>query len=279
MALTAAIIGGGLAIAGAATAAKGARTKGVDPRLAPYQYGGSSAAAGGYRDQYGKEVGLAQTLGNAPLGTYGELQATGQQAQQQGSGVLTQAFAPGGFGGEGGADVSSFDPQGVARMQAQAATSEAARRTNAIGRTGGALGLRAALGANANAGVQTATQAAVAGAQGEQARAGLELQRQQQVNATRIGLAGLGLQEQGLGAGIQQNAAGAVTNLGLAREGMYNTQLAGFEDRQLQAQIAHEQARQQAALDKRRLLVGLGAGLIGAGGTVASSGMSGGGGK
>jgi hypothetical protein len=272
MALTAALVGGGLAAAGSGIAAKGLTVSGTAPRMGPYNYGGSAGAAQQYRDEYGNLIGGAQTLGDAALPTYGQLQASGQQAQQQGAGVLTQAFSAGGFGTQGGADLSSYDPAAVARAQSAATVAEAARRTNAIARTGGALGLREALNANANAGNQAAQQAAVTAAQGEQTKAGLVLQNQQSINATRMGLAGLGLQQQGFGAGVQADAAGATTQLGLTREGIYNQQQSTMEQAQLQAQIAAEQARQQNRVDKRRLLVGLGAGLVGAGGSVMASG-------
>lgn len=149
-----------------------------------------------------------------------------------------------------------------------AALAQSARVTNAMGRTGGALGLRQALAAQESAGVQAANNAAVTGTQAQ-------LQNQQLINSTRFGLAGLGQQQQGLGAALQQNAAGAITDMGLTREQLYNQQLAGMESQQLQSQVAYEQARQQSKLDKRRLIVGLGAGLLGAGGNIMASGMGG----
>lgn len=278
MPLTAAIVGGTLVAAGAATAAKGAATKGVDPRLGTYNYGGSDYAASGYRQNYGNQVGLAQALGSAPLATYGQLQQSGATAQQQGLGTLTQALAPGGFGTEGGVDLSGVDPGAAAEAQSRATLAQAALRTNALGRTGGALGLRAAINANAGAGAQAAQQAAVTRAQAEQQMVQAQLQNQGLINQTRFGLAGLGQQQQGFGAGLQMEASNNVANIGLQREQLYNQQLSDFETRQMEAQIAGEQARQQSKLDKRRLIVGLGAGLIGSGASVMASGGGGGGG-
>jgi hypothetical protein len=175
--------------------------------------------------------------------------------------------------------LANYDPGMVARAQAQAALQQQARATLGSGFAGGAVGLRNAVNANAEATVNAAPAiaAAAGGAANDQALA----QSQQQVARAQLDqqYAGRVLQGQQVGlnarlagAGLQADAQRYTGDVNQNREQLYTGQSQDTNSQQFQGDQQAEARRQAAALEKQKSLFQLGGNLIGGAGRVAGAG-------
>lgn len=161
--------------------------------------------------------------------------------------------------------LANYDPGMVARAQAQAALQQQARASLGAGFAGGALGLRNAVNANAEATVNAAPAiaAAAGGAANDQALA----QSQQQLARSQLDqqYAGRVLQGQQLGlsarlagTGLQLDAQRYAGDVGQNREQLYTGQLQDTNSQQFQGDQDAEARRQAAALQKQDRLFRMG---------------------
>lgn len=182
--------------------------------------------------------------------------------------------------------LNSYRPGEMAALQARQAQEQAANANLGAARSGGALGLRNALTANAASGVEVAQGAALLRSQEEQQL--LQL-RAQQANADReaqMAIRDQVLRQQQAGAGIAQagnaqalQASGMTGQLGLTNQGQYLDQSQAVEDRQFMANMDYEQRRQSDQQRKSQNLWGLAGNLVGVSGSAFGAMGGGGGGK
>ncbi len=273
MATTAAITGIGLAAAGTAAAIKAQQMKTKARRV---NYAGSAEATDEYRTKYGAGAdqgnqGYAQgqrTATSASIGALG-LGQTGQQLTQRG---LQMNVAP---STQGMDLLNAYQPGQVAAAQQQLVLDQNAQANLGAARAGGALQLRNALGANAQAGVQAAGQLAAERAQEEQALLGAKVDQANTMQGQR--LANLQVQNQSLGLGTglvaqgnsQLLSAGQTQGqLGLGNQGQYLNSLSDVNSQQLAADLDYERRRQADQQRKAQNWFGLGQGLIGSGASI-----------
>jgi len=286
---TAGLVALGMGAAGTAggvgAAIKAARMK-TDPR--GVQYGGSEDEYNAYQDQ--AATGLAQGNQGYTQGVLG-LQGTaraGQALGATGQGLMAQGQSlPGvALSGEGSRLLQGYKPGQMSALQSQAATDQGALQNLGAARSGGALGLRNALNANAGANVQNAQNAGLMRAQEEQqylqARVGQANQDQanafqanQQLQAQRQGMYGLGASLMQAGNGQAQSAYGNMAQAGLNNQGQYMDQQTHLLDADNQNRLAYEQTRQANQARRSDRLFGLASGLM-SGGMSAMSGAVGG---
>lgn len=234
------------------------------------QYGGSTEAVDAYRKAYGTgadrgadavEAGRRQLLTGGQAAT--DLAARGRT-------VLDSAgnIAPVPVSTTGASLLGAYQPGAVAAAQAQQVLDANAQANLGAARSGGALGLRNALNANAYAGVDAAQGLAVQRAQEEERllaakvaqenadRAAqtdaLALAEQQRLQATQVGA---GIAQASNGQAIQ--AASATGQLGLTSQGQYLNQLSDVERAQLTADMDYERRRQEDQQRKSQNLWGL----------------------
>lgn len=184
----------------------------------------------------------------------------------------------------GAEELQAMDPGAVAQAQANAALDAAARRNIGMASNGGALGMRNAIMANADAAVNIgANVAATAAALEMQKRQALadEYARQNQI---AMALRSQNLQEAGMGAdmyvGGNAMSLDATQAAGSLGQGYMNSFLGAqqnMDQAQLNANIDYDTRRQAARQKKADRLWNFGTGLIGAGGKMLGSAFGGGG--
>lgn len=289
MALLAAAAGVGIAAAAGGIAAT-VRANKKQAKARAVTYGGSQEKKDALEQSYlkGVDQGNAQQLhGQAGL------DKSIKTANQIGGDATTmmqgaQRMRAMEVGNQGAAILGQYRPGAVAAAQAQQSLDQNTAASLGAARSGGALGLRNALNANANQGAVNAQANAVQRAQEEQAYTGAQVaqanQNQQdlfqadQQNAAQkaqlIGIAG-GLRT----ASNQQvlQAAGTQTNAGLANQGQFLDQEQNLNDQQAQLSLAYEEQRMAAAKAKADRLANLGGSLVKGGLGIAGGAMKGGG--
>lgn len=229
-------------------------------------YGGSKEELDAQRGSYATGVDQGNAgYGQAQTGL-AEGGATGSDIAQRGTKILDSALT-GQPSQAGAAALNSLDPQAVAKIRAQQAMDANSAANLAAGASGGALGLRQALQANAAAGAGVAQGAAAAGVEGEQAKAQLIAQnavQRAQLDQTRQNTlldAGGQLALSGNGQTIQ--AAGTGGQLGLTSQGQYLNQLQNTDLAQLKADTDYDTRRQQDQQRKAQNLWGMAGTLTG----------------
>lgn len=269
--------------------------QGTGPRSGRYNYGGSPTATDAYRHQYAS--GLADAQGQAATGT-GGLAGIGSwgagQAYQRGNDV--NAALDMGYGarrqqeqqaGAIAAAANGYQPGAQSAAAMNLALQRNAAAGAALARSGGneAMAMRNAVAGNAQAGVDASANIAMLRAQEEQAAVQMRMQGAQaaadaygQIRGGDSALAGMQAQREQFGAQTAGSAYSGLASIGAGREGNYLDSQQSLEQAQLQAQMEYDRQRQANQQQKRSMLFGLGAGLIGAGGNVMASGMGGGGG-
>lgn len=278
MAITAAIAGGvGLAAIGAGTAAAiKAQKQNIKPR--GVTYGGNADAQAELEDQYLKGTAQGNAQETQGFRDLRDRQIDAVRLGGKGSSIMQSAqnienvATP----NQGAAILGQYKPGAVAAAQAQQALDRNTAASFGAARSGGALGLRNALNANANQGAQNAQAMAVQRAQEEQAYTQAQVaqanqqqkdtfQADQQAQAQRAQLLGLGGQLS-TGANAQAiQAANSMTNAGLNNQGQYLDQEQNLNDQQAALNMNYENVRQKAAQTKSDRLWGLGSSLIGGG--------------
>lgn len=251
---------------------------GVDEQAA-LQAQNASGVAQGNRAYTGGVLGLQGSQAAA-----GALGAQGQQlVQSAGSGPST--YAP----SAGGAILGGYVPGQVAATQQQQALDQGAQQNLGAARSGGALGMRNALVANAGSTVQAAGQAAAQRAQEQQAYVQAQVeqangQQQTRMQANQFDRT-LGLQQAQVGLGAQQgaitagtSAAGAMGELGIANQSAYLNQQQHVNDEQNANNIQYDVRRQQEQQRRSNAMWGFAGGLLGVAGSAASGAKFGGGG-
>jgi hypothetical protein len=281
---------------GAGAAVRAARMK-ANPRRV--YYGGSADAYNGiaenYADRTDAGAGVTQT------GVDGLMRAggTGDTLAQSGQGLVNAGMAQS-VGRDmeyrlarerGGMSLlDAYQPGQVARAQAQQAADQVGRQNLAAGATGGALGLRSALYANAASGQQVAQQAAVTRSQEQQALLAAKVAQQnsdrdtgfgqyQALEAQRLGTIGLGGQLAASGNAQVLQAGNAVGNVGLGTQNIYQSALENTQNSQFSADMDFEQRRQAEKQRRQQNMWNLAGSLITGGASVAASGAGGVGGK
>jgi len=277
-------VGGASVLGGIGAGISAARQK-TNPRKV--QYGGTEEEYQGYQDQ--AAAGLTQGNQGYTQGTRGLLQTAnaGQDLAQTGRGFISQANGVGVQAqNAGGAILAGYQPGQVSGLASQAALEAGARQNLGAARSGGALGLRNALTANAGGNVQAAQNAAVLRAQEEQqyvqarvAQANQnqqdQFQAQQQTQAQRAQMYGLGSSLMQAGNGQAQTAYGNITQAGLNNQGQFMDQQTHLLDADNQNKMSYEQMRQAEQQRKSDRKWGLASGLIGGGMSAMTSGMGG----
>lgn len=202
--------------------------------------------------------------------------ASGSQAAEQqrliGLGLMN-GNGPG-FSTVGSEALAAYQPGAVSQAMAQQVLNRNAQANLGAARSGGALGLRNALNANAQAGVAAQADMATQAAQEQERYLAAQLQ---QANADRAAQQaqvsqGIGLSQGALGQGL--DASNAYTRAGLGLEQGYLDAESHLNDQQLIADLDHErrrQAEQQRRSDRLwdfsgALLSGAGKALGGIGG-------------
>lgn len=154
--------------------------------------------------------------------------------------------------------LGAYKPGQVAAAQAQQSLDQNTAASFGAARSGGALGLRNALNANATTGAQTAQALAVQRAQEEQAQVQAQaaqantaqqqnFQADQQAAAQKANLLGIGgsIASQASGQAIQ--AANMQTQAGLTNQNQYLGQEQNLNDQQMNANLELEKVRQAEA--------------------------------
>jgi hypothetical protein len=243
-------------------------------------YGGSQDALDAQRDSYA--TGIDQGNSGYDTGVRGLQHAGGTGATITDRGMqLLDSAAAAQPSQAGVAPLQSLDPQAVARVRSQMALDQNARATLGMARSGGALGIRQAVAANAAAGVQGAQQEAAMGLEGEQAKAQLlsqnAVQRSQLDQAKQAQLLNAGGQLATTGNAQTLQAASGVGQLGLTNQGQYLNQLQGADQSQLSADINYDTRRQADQQRRAQNLWSL-AGTLTGGAAKAFGSIGGGGG-
>lgn len=287
MALLATAAGIGIAAAaGGIAATVRANKKQAKPR--GVTYGGSQEKKDALEQSYlkGVDQGNAQQLhGQAGL------DKTIKTANGIGGDALTmmqgaQRMRAMEVGNRGGAILDQYKPGAVAAAQAQQALDQNTAASFGAARSGGALGLRNALNANANQGAQNAQAMAVQRAQEEQAYTGAQVaqanQNQQDVFQADQQNANQKAQLLAIGADLRKagnqqaiQASSTQTSAGLANQGQFLDQEQNLNDQQAALSLAYEQQRMAAAQAKADRLGNMGSALIGGGLGMAGGAMRG----
>jgi hypothetical protein len=269
-AIAAGVIGGASIIGGAAAAVRAQRMK-TNPR--GVTYGGNADTQDALLDDYGQ--GVAQGNGAVTSGLTG-LQSGfigGVQQRQTGQALIDSAAsstpAP---TGQGMSILQGYQPGQVAATQQQVALDQGALQTLSAGRTGGALGLRNALVANAGNTMQVGQAAAAQRAQEQQSYVAAQVAQANQDKANQFSANGQRLQQLQLGGGIMATgngqatgAAGTITSAGLNDQGQYLGQQQNVYDSQAGLNQTYETNRQQNQVRKSQNLWNLGGSLVGSG--------------
>lgn len=201
----------------------------------------------------------------------------------QSAGEVKQVAVP----NQGAAFLAQYHPGEVAAAQAKQALDANTAASFGAARSGGALGLRNALNANATTGAQTAQGLAVQRAQEEQAYTQAQVaqantdqtqrfQADQQAAAQKAQLLGIGGQIAGTAGSQAIQAANAQGQMGLSNQNQWLGQEQNLNDQQANLNLAYEQARQGTAQNKSDRLWGLGSSLIGGGFNMLGKGIGGG---
>lgn len=278
MAVTAGIAAGvGLAAIGAGTAAA-IRAQKMKTQPRGVTYGGSKDAQDTLEEQ--NLQGIAQGNAQQVQGFTGLEAGRKAAAQLAGDGVSIRQsgnrVVPVAVGNQGGAILGQYQPGAVAQAQAQQSLDQNTAASFGAARSGGALGLRNALNANATTGAQTAQALAVQRAQEQQALTQAQVaqantnqqnlfQSDQQAAAQRAQLLGIGTQAQAAGAGMMTQAATSQAQAGLSNQNQWLGQEQNLNDEQAKLNAMYEQTRQGTAQKKSDRLWGLGSSLIGGG--------------
>lgn len=291
------VVGGGMMIGGGMGVKKGLNVPGTKPRGVSYggdlpqgavgptpldaartQYAQGVAGAGGQAD--------AGAAGLAGLGAWGDAQAMNREgdinsALDQAAMARMQERAQ---ANKIALAADRYKPGEQSAAAAALALKQAGQQNLAMARSGpnAAMGLRNALNANGQAGVDIAAQTALIRAQEEQAAVQLKADAYARAaaaqNALRggdMGLAGFQTGRQQFGVQTAGGAYGGLATLGANREANYLDAQQNVEQAQLQAEMEYERRRQEEAQRKSNALISLGAGLIGGGGRVMSMGGGG----
>lgn len=288
MAITAGVVGAGMIAGGTAAAIRAQQMK-TKPR--GVQYGGSQEARKGYLENYGErtDAGAArvndgkQLVGQAG-GLGSQLASRGLQTMDSANNVQlnTPSYEAKGL-------LAGYTPGAASAAQAQQVLDQNARANLAAAQSGGAMARRAAINANAMAGVQSAADVAALRAQEEQAYLGariaqanedqgmlaraLEVQEAQRLGRLTTGAqVATGGNAQALTAGTNQMQAG------LMQEKTYLDAIQSVEEQQMAANLDFERRRQADQQRKAQNLWGLGSTLIGGGAKVLGNAGGGGGG-
>jgi hypothetical protein len=242
------------------------------------QYQQGVQGAGGQAD--------AGAQGLASLGAWGDAQAMNREPD------IARALEQAAYARERerlqvnklGMVADQYKPGEQSAAAAALALKQSGQQNLAMARSGtnAAMGLRTALNANGQAGVDIAAQTALIRAQEEQAAVQLRTEAYARAaaaaNAMRggdMGLAGFQTGRQQFGVQTAGSAYGGLASLGAGREATYLDAQQNVEQAQLQAEMEYERRRQEEAQRKSNALISLGAGLIGGGGRVMSMGGGG----
>lgn len=244
-------------------------------------YGGSQDAYNDITGGYADATNAAGGRVDAGVGGLAGGAQVGGQIAQRGFGLMDRALAQRPSNAGVGA-LSSLNPAAVAQAQAQRTLDANAAATLGAARSGGAMGLRQGLLANAAAGVDASAAAATAGMMGEQQKQVAIAQAQQQNQALdaqrQLQLLTAGGQLAQGGNAQALTAAGQTAQVGLGQQNLFQDALQSTQDRQFSADIDYEQRRQQERQRKSNNLWQLAGNLIG-GGTSMISSAAGKGGK
>lgn len=273
-------VAAGLGAAGLVTGIMGAK------KAKPVQqfYGGSQQAQQSAADAAYASSQAGANAANQALGGYGQLQGMGQQQAYLGQQALQGAVgARAQYAGP--TAVANYDPSQQLAMQNQASQDMGLRNAIALGRSGpqSGLGVARAVAAQQASNVQGNAQLLQAASQAEAQRQAFQLQatgmnqqntatynqanlQQQQIQ----GQLGLGLGQQALTAQAQGTAGLAGAQLG--REQFYAGQQQQIMGAGLSAAQGYEQQRQANG----QMIMGLGGGLMSAGGMLGAASMMGG---
>jgi hypothetical protein len=279
MAITAAIAAGALGAA-AVGGGVGAAIKANRMKTAPKAtiYGGSQDKKDALEETYlgGVQQGNAQATQG-----YSDLQKRQHDALKLGGmGVRAMQSAgevrPVAVTNQGATILNQYHPGEVAAAQAKQALDANTAAAFGAARSGGALGLRNALNANATTGAQTAQGLAVQRAQEEQAYTQAQVaqantnqmqqfQSDQQAAAQKAQLLGVGGQIAGIAGNQAIQSANMQTQAGLEGQQQYLGQNQNLNDQQTALNLAYEQARQGDKQRKSDRWFQLGGNLIGGG--------------
>lgn len=187
---------------------------------------------------------------------------------------------------QGAAILGQYRPGAVAQAQAKQALDANTAASFGAARSGGALGLRNALNANAMTGAQTAQALAVQRAQEEQAYTQAQVaqanqqqkdifQADQQAQAQKAQLLGIGSQLSTQANALRTNAANAFTQGGLENQNQWLGQEQNLNDQQANLNLEYEKARRAAAEAKASRWANLGSTLVGGGLGIAGGALKG----
>lgn len=273
--------GGALAAGGVGAAIRAARMK-SKPR--GVQYGGSVGAGDALQDTYG--AGVDQGNGTIGQGAtlLGQSAGAGDSQAAVGQNLLSNpnsvpAFRSANVGRE---ILAGYQPGQVSATAARAAIDQNAQATMAAGRTGGQLGLRNAVNAGAFSGVNAAQNIAAQTAQEQQAYLGARVAQentQEGVNAAGYNSAmgqrlSTGANLLNSGNALSQNAGSGLATVGGGERDAYLAQQQNLLDTQNANAMDYEQRRQADQQRKSNNLFNFAGALVGAGGQVASAGVS-----
>lgn len=284
-------LGAGLAVAGGLTTALGAGMGGTQPSrtliggttdgAADIQNRNAGGLQGGQNLQQQGALGLQGTNAGAQnlIGLGGSLVADGQQNERFARmGVQNAASGLGQFQSNAANVGSAVGQQTLDAGRAQALSLAGGARGGNL-----AAAFRGAQAANTQMGAQAAAQSQITAGQQQMAQDAMRLQAMQAAGGLRMGMLnqagshigqGLGAQQAGLG--LQQNVGSQLLGAGLQREGNFLAAQTGNESLQAQLDQQTELAQAQAQARKQQNVMGLGGGLLGAGGQVLG-GQTGGG--
>lgn len=199
--------------------------------------------------------------------------ASGSQAAEQqrliGLGLMN-GNGPG-FTTAGSDALAAYQPGAVSQAMAQQVLNRNAQANLGAARSGGALGLRNALNANAQAGVSAQADMAAQAAQEQERYLAAQLQ---QANADRAAQQaqisqGIGMSQGALAQGL--DASNAYTRIGAGLEGSYLDAEQHLLDQQLIADLDYDRRRQAEGQRKSDRLWDMAGGLIGIGGKALGS--------
>jgi hypothetical protein len=201
----------GAAMVGAGTAAA-IRANRINAKPRGVAYGGSPEALDAYRDQYASGIGYGGMLRDAGIQDMSNVgtQAAGTAQYGQGliAGALDRSRANTGYGAMQAIQQTGSVANNAADVGGRIALDQAMSRNTALAQTGGALGMRSAMAANADASAQIAQQNAAIRAQNAVAQQQAIAQQFNTNDAINQSWRGLDLQEAGLGAGLPPDRRG-----------------------------------------------------------------------
>jgi hypothetical protein len=272
MAVTAGVVGAGLIAAGTAAAVRAQRMK---TKARAVQYGGSQEAGSSLAETYAKgadQGNAGYQQGNKGLNTAA---ANSQQLFRTGQGIIDQAQQPVVVDNLASQRLAGYQPGAISAQATRNTIDELGRQNLAGASAGGAAGIRDAVNANAQMGVQATGQLAQQAAQEKLGYLGMTID---QANADRAAALQAEAQRQSLlqtGAGIAAqgnnqriSSSGTLGQLGLADQGQFLAQQQNVLDTQNMNDLNYEQRRQADQQRKAQNLWGLGSSLIGGGASI-----------